>query len=110
VWDLETIKAMNQKASFEAKRLRKRPLLVEEATLMKNIPHLGTLCSGVNKKHKRIATLFIDLSGFGSPGEGAMTQDQFVGKIGQLIKEHGPVLIGLEEVGQFQGYVAVWIK
>ena len=56
--------------------------------------------------------LMCDSSGFGSPGELALTANQLKAKIKELIGEHEEETIGfaITEVGQFQVYVGVFKK
>jgi hypothetical protein len=58
--------------------------------------------------------LFVDTSGWGSPGEPALTHDQMVRKMSALAEEHftkGRTLYwGLTLVGQFQGYLGYWSR
>jgi hypothetical protein len=50
----------------------------------------------------------VDISGFGSPGEPALTLGQLRQRLTELVREHGAIRAALEEQGQFQGYLAVW--
>ncbi len=51
---------------------------------------------------------FIDISGFGSRGEPALTLSQTLEHIKELTREHGTLAWGLTKVGQFQGYLQAW--
>ena len=50
----------------------------------------------------------MDSSGFGSEDEPALSMGQFKEALQALMEEHGPLLLAIEEQGQFQVYVAVW--
>jgi hypothetical protein len=56
----------------------------------------------------QITDLFCDTSGFGRPGEPALTQDQLERRLKELVREHGAIEIGITEFGQFQAHVGVW--
>ena len=104
----ETLRAMNAEAAEIAREEGLEPLLVSTSEEARGIPNLGDACEDVDADHERVATLFCDTSGFGAPNEPALTQQQLFEKIDELIDEHGPVLMAIEEAGQFQAYVAVW--
>lgn len=71
-------------------------------------PFLGSAADDVDKDHERVADLFCDSSGFGSPGEPALTEDQLKSRVTDLLLVHGPLLLAVTEQGQFQVYVAAW--
>lgn len=52
--------------------------------------------------------LFVDSSGFGSPGEPALTIPAFTREVERLRKEDPGVGFGITDVGQFQVYVGVY--
>lgn len=65
------------------------------------IPHLG---SRNPRGFRLFQTFFVGLSGFGSPGEPALTMDQTFAAMIKATEEHGgPLYWALGEVGQFQG-------
>jgi len=109
---IETIHRLNAKAGNEARAKRIKPHLLKSIKDLtpQSVKYLGDACVDWDKKYKRLDTLFVDISGFGSPGELALTQDQLKQELARLIVENGPILIALEEVAQFQGYLAVWVK
>lgn len=113
MWDLATIKYLNQKVGEEARLAGKEPLrLMSESALEKwppfPVPHLGEACEDVDEDYTRLETLFVDSSGFGSDDEPALSMRQFKVRVQELFEEHGPLLLAIEEQGQFQLYVAVW--
>lgn len=67
---------------------------------------IGTL----PKAFKEVETLFCDSSGFGSPGERALTKDQCVAHVAKLLTKRKPLYAGLTGVGQFQVYVTLYTK
>ena len=106
MFGLETIRAMNAEAGRKARISKRKPLRLEVGAELKGIPFLGDACADV--KAKRLETLFVDTSGWGSPGEPALTLDQLKARLRELGAVHGALLVALEESGQFQGYLAVW--
>lgn len=116
MWGLETIKAINAEAGVKARNLRKKPCVLKSVDDVDRlgeikrlrIPHLGTACEDIDDDKERLDTLFCDMSGFGSPSEPALTINQMKARLKEMIEEHGPIAIALEEQGQFQGYLAVW--
>ncbi len=88
---------------------KKRPLKMFNIDNFRKIPMMGfDNCAAFDKKHKRIKTLFTDTSGFGTEREMAYTVAGFKRKMTEFIEEHGYVYAGFENIGQFQGYIAVW--
>ena len=113
MWGLETIRRINQTSAERARELGLEPVLLETAAQLKDwppfpIPHLGGACSDVDAEHERIETLFVDSSGFGAEDEGALTGKQFKDCLLKMMGDNGPLLLGIEDQGQFQLYVAVW--
>jgi len=123
---IETIRAINAEMAEKARRERIEPSYMRRhedlfkpppATSwqegmrhrkMRGIPHIGDAAADYDKLHERLDTLFVDTSGFGREGELALTQRQMFARLDELAEKHGPLLVALEEQGQFQGYVAVW--
>ena len=63
----------------------------------------------INSVLEHVKTLFVDKSGFGLPNEPALTLDQFVETLSDLIKEHKKELhLAITGEGLFQIYVDVW--
>ena len=52
--------------------------------------------------------MFVDSSGFGQAGEGAMTQPAFLARVAELIREDSTRGFAIGDVGQFQLYVKVY--
>jgi hypothetical protein len=57
---------------------------------------------------EELAEYFVDSSGFGSPGELALTQGQFLEQAEALIAEHGGAYFCITSAGQFQVYVGAY--
>jgi hypothetical protein len=96
--DLATIRAVNARAMREASRAH-----VEPATFTGNrenfrCPYVGDRTPRGWRKTKR-EPLFVDISGFGTDDEAAMSYRQFLDAL-EVGKAYG-----LIECGQFQGYV-----
>lgn len=116
MWGIDTLRRINQKAARKARVERIRPKLLGSVQDIADIfegratgfPFIGSECEKFDKKHKRIETLFVDISGFGSPGEPALTTAQLRRRLTELVGEHGAIRAALEEQGQFQGCLAVW--
>jgi len=113
MFSLEQIKAMNAEAGQKARALNKKPHRlnnIEEIEAMPPFPfpNLGDEADNVDEVYERVDSLFCDSSGFGGPGERALTIDQLKRKLTELIDEHGEIFVGIESTGQFQLYLAVW--
>jgi hypothetical protein len=107
---LEMIEQMSRQAARRAAREGKYPLIVEQEDIeharrslsLGRIPRFGIPFLGTWKPRGWKATsnrYFVDVSGFGRPGEPALTQAEFVGKM------RAGFAYALVEVGQFQAYV-----
>jgi hypothetical protein len=55
-----------------------------------------------------VEEVFVDSSGMGSPGEPALTRDQFLDHMLEQTKKHGTLWWGITTAGQFQVYVKAW--
>lgn len=110
MYGLATIRRMNAEADAEARPDGKKPVSLERISGFgkEQIPYLGDACADFDTDYTRLETLFVDISGFGRDDEPALSLKQFKDKLETLIKENGAILVALEEVGQFQGYAAVW--
>ena len=110
MWGLETIKALN--GEFTEQNREAVPLMLDEHSEIGEdfpLPYMGTRCEEVDEEKERIETLFIDTSGWGREGEPALTKGQLAEELERLIGEHSVIYVAGEELGQFQGFVAVWI-
>ena len=113
MYGLETIIAMNKKAGEKARELGVQPFLLESKEQLDEMPpfpfpNIGDDSVEVDKLYERVDTLFCDSSGYGAPGEPALTIDQLMARLGELIDEHGAIRVAIEEEGQFQLYLGVW--
>jgi len=61
-----------------------------------------------NRGYELIEELFTDNSGLGASDELALTQNQFLIRIKELIKEHGELDARITKVGQFQVYIGLF--
>jgi len=112
MYSLETIRKINKEACETAKKKNLPNLLILLTDIAdfgkEKIPHIGDCDEDIDIDHERIDTLFCDLSGMGAPYEPALTQEQLKVKLGEIIGEHGPILVALGEIGQFQGHLGIW--
>jgi len=109
--DRASIAAASEEAGRKARARRAGPKALVKwpgEELGASIPHLGTACADLDEIYERVATLFVDSSGFGRPGEPALTMKQFFARLDELHEEHGGLQLATEDAGQFQVYVAVW--
>ena len=107
---LQTIRAMNAEAGAATRARRTRARRVRDIDDLHGIPFLGDACEDIDATHKRLDTLFCDISGFGRPDEPALTLKQFQAKVQEFLDEDTtrPLLVAIEEHGQFQAHVAIW--
>jgi len=116
MWSLEMINEMNAEAGEAAREQEVEPLLLtadeyeglSTVSAVGGFPNLGDYADEIDDEHERVETLFCDSSGFGSPNEPALTQEQLDGKVKELLGEHDELLFGIVEVGQFQLHLGVW--
>ena len=113
MWDLDTIRAMNVEAGRKARRYNKTPFLLETPDQLDEMPpfpfpDLGSAANEICDGHDKLESLFCDHSGFGAAHEPARTPEQLKMRLKIMLEEHGPLLVGITEVGQFQLYVGVW--
>ncbi|HIB00827.1 MAG TPA: hypothetical protein EYO31_02795 [Phycisphaerales bacterium] len=113
MYGLETIMEMNKEAGDRARELDVQPFMLDDKAQLDEMPpfpfpNIGDDAVEVDKLYERVDTLFCDSSGFGAPGEPALTIDQLMAKLGDLIEEHGEIRVAIESEGQFQIYLGVW--
>lgn len=112
MFDLETIRAMSAEAGTKAKRGRLIPHIPRNVGEVDTwppfpFPNFGTYCpKGWVKRED--AEWFCDSSGFGAPGEPALTIEQFKAALREHITQYPGDGYAIVEVGQFQCYVAVF--
>jgi hypothetical protein len=89
------IEQNNRRAACEARENDVLPYLIVNPQKVDEwppfpFPEVGDAADDYDESFTRIDTLFVDSSGWGSPGEPALTTEQF-------------------KDGQFQLYVGVWV-
>jgi len=116
--DLQTIRELSNDATARARRAKRQPFISGVDADLRSLPFLGDY---VPRDWKRATVddlgeavdrdsyddeyaLFVDISGFGSPDEPAMTFEQ----LQEFVDRHPGFGFGLIEQGQFQGYVGVY--
>jgi hypothetical protein len=116
MWGLETIRQINEEAATTARDAGNpcdAPYCIGAAASLEEwppfpFPHLGYACDDIDQEHERLDTCFVDRSGLGGEGEPAMTALAFKHRVQALREQHGGLLVALEEIGQFQVYIAIW--
>ena len=98
MYGLEYIQKVNDEKTQEAKRQELQPLIAQYDK-DQNILKCPFLSNYLPEGFKIVNTYFVDNSGFGSEGEGALTVRQFLGKVK---KGFG---YAVKEAGQFQVYI-----
>ena len=112
---LAEIKAANRRNSRAARREEPFVITAEQRAILATgdlqgsgiyIPNLGDY---VPRGWKQTVDkpYFVDTSGWGDPGEPALTHEQFAKALAKLPEGVG---IGLIEAGQFQAYVATYVR
>ncbi len=76
----------------------------QQESILKFIPNVSDIEDYKPKGYEFVEDLFVDNSGFGVPGEAALTRTEFIKKIKEGF---GYAITG---VGQFQVYVSVFKK
>jgi len=113
MWSLEQIRAMNADAGIMARGKRLKPYKLNDEDQINGMPpfqfpNFGDEADRMDEEYERVDSLFCDSSGFGSPSEPALTNDQLKSKLRRLLLDHGELLLAIESVGQFQLYIGVW--
>lgn len=60
--------------------------------------------------YELVDDLFVDASGFGVGGEPALTKEEFLKVLSEIVEKHKTVYTWITSKGQFQVYVGVYIK
>jgi hypothetical protein len=113
MWGLETIIAMNREAGERAEEEGAKPIRFGSAEDIYadpplGIPFLGDACDEWDETYKRLDRLFVDISGYGSEAETALTIQQMQEWMTKLMEEHGPLMAAMDSHAQFQGWVVLW--
>jgi hypothetical protein len=110
MWSLETIKAMNADAGILARAKKLKPFVLRKKEQLEKMPpfpfpNFGTKADDMDEQHERLDSLFCDTYGFGGP---ALSHEGLKRKLGELLDEHGKLMLAIEEQGQFQLRLGVW--
>lgn len=102
---LESIAQLNREAAVRAAIAETHPLAIEEEDLdcvedlLHGLPYIG---DHEPEGYEREEDYFVDASGWGRPGEPALTYDEFC----QVVREKGPgFAYAITSAGQFQVYI-----
>ena len=98
---LSTIKELAREQAERAAAQGVEPLIIWDKEDIRHIPNIG---NHTPDGWELVETHFVDSSGFGAPGEPALTFDQFQNK---LVMGHGYAIVA---EGQFQVYVGEFIE
>jgi len=99
MYDLATIKALNQEASKKAKKEGRTPFLIESEEDKERIREIPSIGSHIPKGWVLVQRFFVDKSGLGAKDEPALTFHQFLEKVRIGF---GYAII---DEGQFQVYI-----
>jgi hypothetical protein len=106
---LAEIRHLSREAAQKASKAKKEPYVpFDEAEIegkLFSIPNLGDYRP---KGWKKVEELFCDKSGWGAPGELALTIDQLCNKMLEYHRAGKTYGYGMIEEGQFQCYVGVF--
>ena len=100
---LEYIKAVNNKKTRQAKKLGLLPYIAKSNGDIE-VRKSPFLANYLPEGYKIVNTFFVDYSGFGQEGEGALTLKQFL-----LVVKKG-YGYAIAEAGQFQVYINEYKK
>jgi hypothetical protein len=103
---LEQIRSASDTMTRRAARNGIVPKVFTEENTTDEIRGIPALGHRVPRGWKLVNTYFVDSSGFGSPGEPAMTRDEFV----SLVEGAPGFGWAIIEAGQFQVYVGQYEK
>jgi len=111
---LETLKSMNAAAVKKhfSRHPLKRVLIAEDCR--QSPDYSGSETADIERrfKVKFFETFFVDSSGFGSPGEPALTYSCFFAQIARILRQNlsKKFYSCLTGIGQFQVYVSLFYK
>ena len=114
MWDLTTLREINREAGDRARGLGLEPYHLKREAQLDGMPpfpfpNLGDDEVEVDKRYEKVDILFCDKSGFGAPDEAALTLDQLIDRLRELLRENeGGLRLAIVEEGQFQLYIGVW--
>lgn len=111
MWSLETINELNQQAAKKARRGQRQPTVptLDEIDVYPPFPfaHLGPYVPPGWERVEDV-TWFVDSSGFGRPGEPALTAGEFREAVRSYVNDHPDHGFAITEAGQFQVYVGAY--
>lgn len=116
MWDIEVIRSMNRDAAKKSRRQKAVPYHLTSPSEVVDMasfpfPYLGDACDDFDHTLRRLEPdLFVDSSGFGQPGEPALCLAEFKQELLRLLQVHGELHLAVSEAGQFQVYVALWVR
>ena len=89
MYGLATIRRMNEEAGERAREEGIEPFLLEDASELDGMPpfpfpNVGDGADDLDERLERVDSLFCDSSGFGSPGEPALTVPQLLERLHDL--------------------------
>jgi hypothetical protein len=99
------IRSESARAAARAALDNKVPLICEDASDLRRIPNWG---DWEPNGWTKVEEYFVDSSGFGAPGEPALTFDQLADKLER--EERWGDGFAIIEAGQFQIYIARYTK
>ena len=113
MWDLATIRRMNEDRGHVARARKKKPYKLKRLSQLEKMPpfpfpDVGYLSRDYDKEYERVSSLFVSLGDWGPGPGGALSANGFKDRLKELFGEHGTLLLAVEEVGQFQCHVGVW--
>ena len=107
---LQYISQMSDEAAVKAAEQELEPLALwpSDCDPPFRFPDIGSMDP---EGFEKVEDLFVDHSGFGSPGEAALTSEEFSEKLLAMVKASEVTLFAaITETGQFQLYVTVYRK
>jgi hypothetical protein len=113
MWDLATIRRMNEDTGHVARARKKKPYKLKRLSQLEKMPpfpfpDVGSLSKDYDRQYTRVGSLFASMGDWGPGPGGALSASGLKSHIEELFEEHGPLLLAIEEVGQFQCYIGVW--
>jgi hypothetical protein len=111
MFSLEVIYHLNQQAAKKARKSRKTPFVPDGPKEVENWPPFPFPLLGDYDPpgwERTGDTWFCDKSGWGEPGEPALTWEQLKNQLQDYIAEHPGHGFGITEEGQFQLYVTAF--
>jgi len=115
MWSLDEIKARNAAAGKRARATGVNPYLLRDQEQLEEMPPfpfpvMGDAAEKFDKEYPRVDCLLVDTTGVGKTWELALTTDQLVPRLRELLEEYGPVYLAFVGVGPFQAHLGVWKK